>query len=71
MPGDLLKHPCRLEVRVATQAEQQAAKVYLTQHAVEAGGIRINRRAGATATMWSEDIPFAVLQRPMTGLSAA
>jgi N-acetylglutamate synthase-like GNAT family acetyltransferase len=51
----------RLEVRVASRDEEQAAKACLTEHAAEMAGIVLQARSGKAETMWDGDAPFSIL----------
>jgi GNAT superfamily N-acetyltransferase len=53
----------KLELRAASVDEANAAKVCLTEHAAEVGGVTPTRRQGNAGTMWDDDVPFAVLVR--------
>jgi GNAT superfamily N-acetyltransferase len=52
--------PIRLEIRVASEDEKNAARVCLTEHAAEVGGLAL-KWPDETATMWDHDVPVAVL----------
>jgi GNAT superfamily N-acetyltransferase len=53
----------KLKLRAASVDEANAAKVCLTEHAAEVGGVAPTRRQGNAGTMWDDDVPFAVLVR--------